>query len=56
MTPAAVPSATVVAYVAPAIFHEAVLPTMESEKTLMMPSVHRIVTQYGSGTPLAMRM
>ena len=54
--PAAVPKATVVAKAAPAILQDAVLPTIEREKMLTMPRVHRIVMQYGSGTPLAMRM
>jgi hypothetical protein len=48
-TPARTPRGTTVEYAAAAIFQD--LPTTESEKTLMMPSVQRIVTTYGAGRP-----
>src|SRR5882724_3394648 len=56
ITPATIPSAATVAYVAPANLHEIVFPNTDSKNTLMIPSVYRIATTYGSGAPCVIAM
>src|SRR6266436_3450244 len=56
ISPATMPSAATVAYVAPANLHEIVFPSTESENTLIIPSVQRIATTYGIGAPCVIAM